>query len=120
MLSLLYSILLCFSIGFFFVQCVSPVSFHNIIPSRQIFDTCQRLQLSDQTSDIFPQILLIVIRMQDLFKIMPTRTYLFSNLNKIKPIGKQITDACPYMYTVSGPMCASCFFREYYAIGANI
>ena len=28
-----------------------------------------------------------------LLKIVPTRTYLFSNLNKIKPMGKQITDA---------------------------
>ena len=36
----------------------------------------------------------------------------FSNLNKIKPMVKQITDACLYMYTVSGPMCFSYFFEN--------
>ena len=46
--------------------------------SGRIFENCQRFQLSDQISDTFDRILPIVIRMHDLFKIMPIRTYLFS------------------------------------------
>ena len=45
--------------------------------SGRIFDNRQCFQLSDQISNIFHWILPIVIHTDDLFKIMPTRTYLF-------------------------------------------
>ena len=70
------------------VQCVSPISFDDIIPSGRIFDTCQRFQLSDQISDISHRILPIVIRMHDFFKIVPMRSDLFSYLNKVKHVCK--------------------------------
>ena len=60
------------------------------IMSGRIFDNCQRFQLSDQISDIFHQILPIEISTDDIFKIMPTRMYLFSYLNIVKPVCKQI------------------------------
>ena len=65
--------------------------------SGRLFDNCQRFQLSDQISDIFHRILPIEISTDDIFKIMPTRTYLISYLNKMKPMGEQITDGCLYM-----------------------
>ena len=43
----------------------------------RIFDNSKRFQLSDHISDIFHRILPIVIRMHDLFEIIPTRTYPF-------------------------------------------
>ena len=75
--------------------------------SGRIFDNCQRFQLSDQISDIFHQILPIEISIDDIFKIMPTRMYLFSHLNIVKPVCKDTTvckrpqvsdtDGCLYM-----------------------
>ena len=58
--------------------------------SGRIFDNCQHFQLSDQISDIFHRILPIEISTYDIFKIMPTRMYLFSYLNIVKPVCKQI------------------------------
>ena len=51
------------------VQCFSPVSFENNIPFRQMFDHCQRFQVSDQISDIY-QIHPIEISTDDIFKIL--------------------------------------------------
>ena len=49
-------------------------------------------------------------------KSYPLARILFSYLNKIKPMGKQITDAGLYMIVVSGAMCVSYFFSQYYTI----
>ena len=81
----------------FVVVCVSPVCFQNIMPSRRIFEDCQHFHLTDQICHIFPWILPIEISTDNIFKIMPTRTYRFSNLDKMKPMGKQIQlHVCPH------------------------
>ena len=72
------------------VVCLSPVSFENMLPSGRIFDNGQRFQLSDQISDIFHRIRPIEISTDDIFEIVPMRSDLFSYLNKVKHVCKQI------------------------------
>ena len=65
------------------------------MPSRRIFEDCQHFHLTDQICHIFPWILPIEISTDNIFKIMPTRTYLFSN--QMKLMGKQIQlHVCPH------------------------
>ena len=58
--------------------------------SGRIFDNCQRFQLSDQICDIFHRIHPIEISTDDIFEIVPMRSDLFSYLNKLKLVCKQI------------------------------
>ena len=72
------------------VICLFPVSLENIRPSGRIFNNCQRFKLSGQISDIFLRIHPIEISTDDILEIMPMRSDLFSYLDKVKPMCKQI------------------------------